>query len=80
MTRSVLYALLAVTVTVNVVIGIEEHPGYTALLYDGFLDNEYGYLHVEPGASPPPLHTEVFGSDLVYLRHVGGRWYYAATS
>lgn len=61
-------------------IQFDVQPDYVAFLYDGFLDNLQGYLIVRSGGKPPALHSEMFRSDLVLLREVGGPWYWFATT
>jgi hypothetical protein len=61
-------------------IEFEIHPGYVAYLYDGFLDNLEGYLHVQEGHAPPGLHGELFSTELVALKPLGGGWYWFGTT
>jgi hypothetical protein len=55
-------------------------PGYVAFLYDGLVDNLAGYLVVRPGGAPPPIRSELFGADLIYLEPLGHGWYRFATT
>jgi hypothetical protein len=55
-------------------------PDYVGFVYDGFLDNLNGYLWVRPGHDPPPIGAELFLTQLVVLDHLGGGWYYFATT
>ena len=55
-------------------------PGLVAFLYDGMVDNLYGYLLVQPGGAPPAMHSQLFGAELVRLEPLGGGWYRFATT
>jgi hypothetical protein len=56
-------------------IQFEVRPGYVAFVYDGFLDNLDGYLWVRDGAQPPPLNSELLGTQLIALHELGTGWY-----
>jgi hypothetical protein len=55
-------------------------PGYVAFLYDGLVDNLAGYLVVRPGGAPPPIRSQLFGGNLIYLESLGNGWYRFATT
>lgn len=55
-------------------------PDFVAFLYDGMLDNLEGYLLIEPGASPPPVRSPLFGASLIRLEPLGDGWYRFATT
>ena len=61
-------------------IQFDSRPGLVAFLYDGMVDNLYGYLLVQPGATPPSMHSQLFGAELVRLEPLGGGWYRFATT
>jgi hypothetical protein len=61
-------------------IQFDSRPGLVAFLYDGMVDNLYGYLLVQPGATPPMIHSQLFGAELVRLEPLGGGWYRFATT
>jgi hypothetical protein len=61
-------------------IQFDARPGLVAFLYDGLVDNLQGYLLVQPGAAPPPMHSKLFGAELVRLEPLGRGWYKFATT
>lgn len=55
-------------------------PDVTVYVVGGTLDNLNGFLHVRPGAEPPPLGTEIDRARLVIVNQVDDDWYYFGTS
>jgi hypothetical protein len=53
---------------------------FTAFLFDGILDNVNGFIRIQPGAAPPSLNSELFGSELVVPDQVMPGWFYFATT
>ncbi len=62
-------------------ISFEVTDAYVAFVRDGMLDNVFGVVYVRPGHEPPALDGEfVDATQLVDLRHLGGRWYAFGTT
>ena len=63
-------------------ISFEIQNNYIAFTYDGFLDNEIGFLYIIDGA-PPVLGTDGilgWGGLLVNLVHIRDNWYFFAVT